>query len=237
MFIIGCILAVAIIGLLYYFSDYRVKSEISADIRAKDDKGNPIPVGVQDLMPVGLYFFEIITGSFIWYSLRKTVLWIQIKISESRLAKAKNECISLMELVKNKYQDAVEKGYLWHSETSKENEISEAFYALSQRNTSDNKTYFEEPIRKELIATLRITRNNVPFNCDVDVLTAFKKRERGVLSPTNTGEYTIKVNTFENDKLVNVRLTANNPETGQPETKEFVREMSFSNDVHVIDWG
>ena len=60
MFIIGIILAVGIIGLLYYFSNYRVQFEISAGTRATDGNGKAIPFGVQDLMPVGLYFFEII---------------------------------------------------------------------------------------------------------------------------------------------------------------------------------
>ncbi|MBM3454636.1 MAG: hypothetical protein FJX80_05755 [Bacteroidetes bacterium] len=230
MFIIGTLLTFAIITLLYYFSVERASRELQAGMRNSN-------FGVQDLMPIGLYFFEIITGAFVWYTFRKTALWVQILFKEGKLKKQKEVCNDMIDNTKAKYQDAEEKGYNWFENASVSNQISEAFYMSREGNITDDDTFFQETKEVSLPLNVRIVRNGAPFVCSVDMLTEYKKRVGGGQNNSDTGEYKSSFTSFSDDAIVNIRLTAFDNETNQPVTKEIIRRLACTEEIHVLDWG
>lgn len=231
MFLIGLVLCVGIITLLYYFSNERVTRELEGGIRTSK-------FGIQDFMPIGLYFFEIITGSFVWYTLRKTTLYFQIALKKKSLKNQKVVYSEMTENAKKKYQDAIEDGFKWYENVdSIDNEINEAFYMSTERTDSDDESLFVEPIKREFEATFKIVKENIPFNCEVNLLTEYKYHRSFGKNDKDTGEIKIKFSSFPSDAIVNLRLTGFDSAKNEIIIKDDIKRYELDGSVYTIDWG
>ena len=229
MFIIGMLLGLAILGLIYYFSRERVSRELLAERRTTN-------FGVQDLMPIGLYLFEIITGCFIWYTLRKTVLWIQIKWAKSQVDKKKSLCFEMTELCAKKYEDAEEMGLKWFEKDSTVNEkIYTCFYRRKEVSSTDDDIFFDEPKETQADISFKVMRSGSPLQCKIDIFSEYKCCHTGT---TNIeGVYKFKFESYPNDSVRDIRLTITNSETLQPEVRELHGAYQCNGQEFVIDWG
>ena len=70
-FLFGALLGLLIIGAIGFLSYKRVQGELAAGMRETG-------FGIMDFMPVILYIIEIISGSFIWFLIKKIRLGIDV---------------------------------------------------------------------------------------------------------------------------------------------------------------
>lgn len=238
LFYLGIFLTIGILTLLYYFSKLRVASSIKAGIRGED-----VPFGIQDYMPIGLYFFEILSGSFVWYTIRRTIIYLQLKIKNTKLKEYKKDYSQMTENAKKKYQDAVEDGYLWYEHhESIDNEIHKAFYMSHERPDSNDELLFIEPVESKQEITFKIVKGDAPFHCDVNLLTEYKKHISFGKNDKNTGEIKIQIETYPKDAIVHLRLQGVDQSTNEVD-KTIIKDEHqkhfelVAEGYYTIDWG
>lgn len=230
MFILGLILASGIIFLLYKFSVFRVDQEVAA--------GRQNPFGVQDYLPVGLYLFEILTGFFVWYTIRLFYLIIKVYVYKKMLYNAKLKCAELSTMAIKKLEDAEEFGLnLFDEDTKPEKDFCTAAYRNKESVFSDDECFFTEPqILSNTISFIIKNKGNTVPDCKVFIKTEFKYLESK--STNSDGLVTFKFDSFPNDAVIDIELTRIDPTENKP--IERVEHGSYAlnqNSPIIIDWG
>jgi hypothetical protein len=229
---------IGILVLLYYFSELRVSKEIAAESRPANE-----PFGIQDFMPIGLYFFEILAGSFVWYTIRRTIIYLQLNIKKNKLKQQKNTYSQMTENAKKKYQDAVEDGFIWYKHhESIDNEIHKAFYMSHERPDSNEELLFVEPAEIKHEITLKIVKGDTPYHCDVNLLTEYKKHNSYGKNDKNTGEIKVSLESYPKDAITHIRLEGIDPNTNKIDKsvvkEEYQKHFELvEGGYYTIDWG
>lgn len=238
LFYLGIFLMIGILVLLYYFSELRVSKEIDADSRPAAEK-----FGIQDFMPIGLYFFEILAGSFVWYTIRRTIIYLQLNIKKNKLKQQKNTYSQMTENAKKKYQDAVEDGFIWYKHhESIDNEIHKAFYMSHERPDSNEELLFVEPAEIKHEITLKIVKGDTPYHCDINLLTEYKKHNSYGKNDKNTGEIKVSLESYPKDAITHIRLEGIDPNTNEIDKSVIKEEYQkhfelVEGGYYTIDWG
>ena len=183
MAIIGLLLGIAIVGLIYFFSKERANRELAAQLR-------DTPFGIQDFMPIGLYFFEILTGCFIWFSFKMAFLYINIWLAKRKLNKEKKKCIDLGSMAAKKFEDAEEYGLdIFSTDADQEKYFSTVIFRNKEGNFTDDNKFFEEPQPVLNKVSFRITDNLQPVFCSVFISTEYKIRDKKSTDPVLVKKY------------------------------------------------
>ena len=230
MFVIGLLLAIAILTLITFFSKERANREILAGVRSN-------PFGIQDYMPIGLYLFEILTGFFIWFSCRMALLSLKVKMTKNRINKEKKKCVDFGGLAVKKFEDAEEFDLnVFEMDTTPDKYFSTAVFRNKEGNFTDDEKFFEEPQRVKNKVTFLISDNNQPLFCKVYILTEYK-----VLISDSTksdGIVTFEFESFPNDMVRDIILTRSDvdgkPSISKPEHGSYPLNKP---EPITIDWG
>lgn len=227
MAIIGTILSIVIIALIYFFSKERASREIEGGIREN-------PFGIQDLMPIGLYVFEILTGCFIWYSIRKISNSITLHFLKKNLNREKKNTMDFSALFEKKLKDAEEFGI---NKLENVNSLNTNVNALLYRSTlqfTDDETFFKEPAKETYNISLQFHNAGIPLKINnVDIYTQFKVALS--VSTNSDGKAMLKLDTYPGDKIVKIILTRNID--NNKVTREITGSYSISEKEINIDWG
>jgi hypothetical protein len=231
MFLIGMLLASAMLILVTYFSQERAARELAAEMR---DNG----FGIQDFMPVGLYLFEILTGFFIWFTIRLFYLIIKVYFIKKSLQKNKHKCTELSTMAVKKLEDAEEFGLnLFDLDTKPERDFCTAVYRNKEGNSTDDDNFFKEPERQKNKITFTIKdKGNVVADCKVHIKTEYK-----VLLSSSTdsnGMVGFEFESFPNDCVMDIMLTradhTGNMAVSKPDHGSYA--LNQENPI-TIDWG
>lgn len=191
-FIIGMVLFLFVGGLVFYLSFDRAGRELAAGRRTK-------PFGMQDLLPVVFYVFEVLSGIFVVYLCKKYTL----KLTVNSLYKAKETNIDLCNNYTReaitKFQNAEEKGYNPAKDTVSE-DLHKAYYRSKRKDRSEEEDYIKDPaLHKQTISFKLQKGDGSGLQANVRIVTEFNFTSAGASNPN--GEISFTPETYEGDAV------------------------------------
>lgn len=191
-FIIGLVLFLLVGALVFYLSFDRAGRELAAGRRAK-------PFGMQDMLPVVFYVFEVLSGIFVVYLFKKYAL----KITVSNLYKTKEEnidlCTNYTRDAITKFQNAEQKGYNPAKDTVSE-DLHKAYYRSKRKDRSEEEDYIKDPVLSKQSVAFKLQKGDGSgLQGNVRIVTEFNFTWAGA-SNTN-GEISFTPETYEGDTI------------------------------------
>jgi hypothetical protein len=233
MFIIGLLLAIAILTMITYFSMFRVEREISAGYRDENKH-----FGIQDFLPVGLYLFEILTGFFIWFTFRLFYLISKVYFIKKSLQNKKRQCAELSTMAVKKLEDAEEFGLnLFELDQKPEKDFCTAVYRNKEGLFSDDENFFKEPIKLNNKITFIIKDKGLLLgDCKVYIKTEYKELHSN--STDSNGLVEFNFDSFPNDSVMDIMLTRSDLSGNLAVSKPDHGSYPLNQEKPItIDWG
>lgn len=219
-FAIGIVFLLLMLAALYWLSMERVNRELSAGLRNSG-------FGIQDMLPVILYVFEVATGLFVWHLIRKWHLNSRVNRLRSAFEQLVRSCSDATTRAVNKYGLAEKEGYN-AVESPVSDDIHEAFYRNDQRDVNNRETYIApvEMSQKSITLHLKDTNGN-PVKANVSCITDFKLT--GTEASDNAGMVVLEIDSCEGDSVRDIIIT-------QPgvEPRNITGAYSLGREHHVL---
>lgn len=194
-FIIGTILFIVVGAIVFFLSFDRVGREIAAGRRTK-------AFGMQDMLPVLFYLFEVLSGIFVVYLFKK----YSLKARVARLFREKegniNLCHQFTREVITRFQEAEQKGYIVSKDTVSE-DIHKAYYRSKRKDRSEEEDYINDPALVRHTINLEMKRSDgTPLRGNVRIITEFNF-SRAAASGQD-GRVSFDIESYEGDSVKEV---------------------------------
>ncbi|OEK09526.1 hypothetical protein A8C32_12520 [Flavivirga aquatica] len=197
--ILGFILFSAIGAAIFYFSKERVARELAAGIRES-------AFGIQDILPVLFYVLEVLSGLFVFYLFKRSV----VAISNWRNRKKYSKEVEFTRLHTSEsckyFDDAEKKNYNTFLDDVSNN-IHLGFYRNKHQNTNQqHQNYVEEPEKiSQRFKAQFLNLNDKPLKLTVDVLTEYKFKASKTADAN--GIIDLEINSYPEDQIKQFRIT------------------------------
>ncbi len=203
-FIIGLVLAIGMLTGLYYLSQLRVEKEILAGERESG-------FGIQDLMPVILYVGEIISGLFIWYLIKRSLLAWKVKRLGKKVKDHVDRCAEYTSKAVDQFADAERHGYAVLDEPVSD-DVHEAFFRHDQRDAYDLAEYVSKCEPEQVAVTLvLLDGSKKPVRTNVGIVTDFKFSASAATNEEGRAFFELRVYPGDSVRDIYVEMGGGNP--------------------------